>query len=72
MRDQVPFHVDLVGAQGSRADLRSCGQSPLEIEFELLQKINDKYDGSRFLVENWGGHHWRCSLALSVPPCGSR
>ena len=38
----------------------------LEIEFEHLQRINDKYDGSRFVVKNWAVTAAGALVALSV------
>ena len=38
----------------------------LEMEFENLQKINDKYDGSRFMVKNWAVTTAGAIVALSV------
>src|SRR5689334_20927808 len=38
----------------------------LEIEFENLQRINDKFDGSRFLVKSWAVTTGGAVLALSV------
>lgn len=45
---------------------RSRLEKLLEIEFEHLQKINDKYDGSRFLVKNWAVTTGGAVLALSI------
>lgn len=38
----------------------------LEIEFENLQRINDKYDGSRFLMKGWSVTAGGAALAVSV------
>jgi len=48
------------GPDGSRLE------KLLEMEFEHLQKINDKYDGSRFQVKNWAVTTGGAVLALSV------
>jgi hypothetical protein len=38
----------------------------LKIEFEHHQKINDKFDGSRFFIKNWAVTTGGAVLALSV------
>ena len=38
----------------------------LELEFEYLQKANDKYDNSRFTIKNWAVTVTAGILALSV------
>ena len=38
----------------------------LEIEFDHLQRINDKYDGSRFSIKNWAVTTGGALVALSI------
>jgi uncharacterized membrane protein len=60
------FQLDSARGSMKSEPNKSRLEKLLEIEFDHLQKINDKYDGSRFLVKNWAVTTGGAILALST------